>query len=212
MKTPFWSFFMLLYGIINLCNWEVVMKRVLAITGPSGAGKTCLSNYLREKYNYPYPVHTTTRERRVDDEAGFYNYISVESFLDKVEKQEFLFYSGYKGRYYGILKSDFEEAFNSNMGLVINVNYMDLEQLSLIKEKYNMTIIQLTFKDIPKMIVERTCERGQKPEDTAFRIEVATRNEEAYKEQIKKYVDITCYTDELSFEEEIKFIEEKLEK
>jgi guanylate kinase len=188
------------------------MKRELAITGPSGAGKTCLSNYLRDKYKYPYPVHTTTREKRPDDENGFYRYVSVEEFLEKVENKEFLFYSGYKGRYYGILKSDFEETFNKNLGLVINVNYMDLEQLSLIKEKYNMTIIQLTFKDIPKMIIERTCERGQKPEDTQFRIEVATCNEVAYQEQIKKYVDITCYTDEYSFEEEIKFIEEELEK
>lgn len=187
------------------------MKRVLAITGPSGAGKTCLSNYLREKYSYPYPVHTTTRERRLDDEEGFYRYISVDEFLERVKNEEFLFYSGYKERYYGILKSDFEDAFTNNPGLVINVNYMDLEQLSLIKAKYNMVIIQLTFKDIPKMIVERTCERGQKPEDTAFRIEVATRNEEKYQAQIKKYVDITCYTDECSFEEEIEFIIKELE-
>ena len=103
------------------------MKRVIAITGPSGAGKTCLTNYLKEKLNYKLPVHTTTRERRSDDEAGFYSYITVEEFLEKVENKEFLFYSGYKNRYYGILKSDFEKMYNDS-GLIINVNYMDFLQ------------------------------------------------------------------------------------
>lgn len=186
------------------------MKTVLAITGPSGAGKTCLSNYLRSYYGYPFPRHTTTRTRRNDDEEGFYNYISVEEFLKKIEAGEFLFYSGYKGRYYGILKSDFETSYQQNPGLVINVNYMDLEQLNPLKEKYNMIIIQLTFQDIAKMIKERTSDRGQTIEDTAFRIEVATRNEEAYAPQIKESVDITCYTDSVSFEEETRYIVKKI--
>jgi len=185
------------------------MKRVIAITGPSGAGKTCLTNYLKEKLNYKLPVHTTTRERRSDDEAGFYSYITVEEFLEKVENKEFLFYSGYKNRYYGILKSDFEKMYNDS-GLIINVNYMDLEQLALIKEKYDMVIIQLTFKDIENNIIERTKDRNQTKEDTLFRVEVAVRNEKLYEEQIKKYIDVVCYTDEMSFEEETKFILEQI--
>jgi len=188
------------------------MKKVIAITGPSGAGKTTLTNYLKDKLDYVLPVHTTTRLRRNDDEVGFYNYISIEEFLDKVKNNEFLFYSGYKERYYGILKNDFLEKYNNSKGLVINVNYMDLEQLSLIKEKYNMVIIQLTFKDIEKNIISRTCSRGQTKEDTDFRIEVALKNENAYQEQIKKYVDICCYTDEVSFDEEVKYIMERLDK
>ncbi len=186
------------------------MKTVLAITGPSGAGKTCLSNYLREKYHYPFPIHTTTREKRDDDEPGFYNYISRDAFLDKVHNNEFLFYSGYKERYYGILKEDFFAAYESNPGLVINVNYMDLEQLIPLKSKYNMIIIQLTFVDIEKMIIERTKDRHQKSEDTSFRIEVAKRNEALYESLIKECVDIRCLTDETPFEEETKYIVKKI--
>lgn len=186
------------------------MKKVIAITGPSGAGKTSLSNYLREEYNYSFPRHTTTRKPRIDDEIGFYNYISEQEFLNKVNNDEFLFYSGYKGRYYGILKSDFIFMYEENEGLIINVNYMDLEQLLSIKDKYNMIIIQLTFKNIEEMILKRTSDRCQTIEDTKFRIEVATKNELAYADIINSAVDIVCYTDDMDFETEKQYINKKI--
>lgn len=186
------------------------LKPVIAITGPSGAGKTTLSNYLRDKYNYPFIVHTTTRSPRLDDEVGFYKYISVEEFKRRIDNNEFLFYSGYKDRYYGILKDDFFKVYNNNSGVIINVNYMDLEQLSSLKAKLNMIIIQLTFTDLENMIIERTKDRNQKEEDTLLRVEVALRNEKLYADDINKYVDITCLTDELDFDSEVDYIVKKI--
>ncbi len=188
------------------------MKKVIAITGPSGAGKTTLSNFLREKFNFPYPIHTTTRSKRDDDEIGFYNYISVYEFEEKVKNDEFLFFSGYKNRYYGILKNDYYNALNHHEGIIINVNYMDLNQIKEFKEKENIIIIQLTFKNIEKMIKERTAQRNQKKEDTHFRIEVAVRNEKKYENEINSMVDIVCYTDKMDFEEETKFILKEIDK
>lgn len=189
---------------------DKLFKQTLAITGPSGAGKTTLSNYLRQKYNYPFVVHTTTRKPRADDEEGFYRYISKEEFEEKIDNGEFLFYSSYKERYYGILNSDFYDTYNNSNGVIINVNYMDLEQLALLKDKLNMVIIQLTFRDIKEMILARTQNRNQTPEDTLLRIEVALRNEKLYEEQIKKYIDITCFTDELDFNSEVDYVVKKM--
>lgn len=188
------------------------MKKVIAITGPSGAGKTTLSNYLKNKYKFSFPVHTTTRERRADDEINFYRYISIPEFKSKIENKEFLFYSGYKERYYGILKQDFYDALENSEGLIININYMDLDQIKKIKKQENMVIIQLTFKNIAQMIKDRTKDRNQKVEDTNFRIEVAIRNEEKYQKQIRQTVDIICFTDETSFDNEVKYIEKELNK
>lgn len=182
------------------------MKKVIAITGPSGAGKTTLSNFLREEYKFPFPVHTTTREKRNDDEQNFYNYISIEDFLKNVANNEFLFYSGYKNRYYGILKKDYYDALNKNDGIIININYMDLDQIKEFKENENMIIIQLTFKNLESMIRKRTETRGQKKEDTDFRVEVALRNEEKFQSKINECADIVCYTDEIDFEEEKEYI------
>lgn len=182
------------------------MKKVIAITGPSGAGKTTLSNFLKEEYKFSFPVHTTTREKRNDDEANFYSYITIEEFQSKIKNDEFLFYSGYKNRYYGVLKKDYYDALNKNDGLIININYMDLDQIKEFKDKENMIIIQLTFKDLEGMIRKRTEARGQKKEDTDFRVEVAVRNEEKFKKEISNYADIICYTDEMSFEDEKKYI------
>lgn len=182
------------------------MKKVIAITGPSGAGKTTLSNFLREEYKFPFPVHTTTREKRNDDEQNFYNYITIDDFLKKVANNEFLFYSGYKNRYYGILKKDYYDALNKNDGIIININYMDLDQIKEFKENENMIIIQLTFKNLESMIRKRTETRGQKKEDTDFRVEVALRNEEKFQSKINECADIVCYTDEMDFEEEKEYI------
>lgn len=188
------------------------MKKVIAITGPSGAGKTTLSNFLREEYKFPFPVHTTTREKRNDDEQNFYNYITIDDFLKKVANNEFLFYSGYKNRYYGILKKDYYDALNKNDGIIININYMDLDQIKEFKENENMIIIQLTFKNLESMIRKRTETRGQKKEDTDFRVEVALRNEEKFQSKINECADIVCYTDEMDFEEEKEYILKELKR
>lgn len=186
------------------------LKPTIAVTGPSGAGKTTLSNYLRKKYNYPFVIHTTTRRPRSDDEEGFYRYISVEEFKRRVLNNEFLFYSGYKDRYYGILKDDFFRVYNNSSGVIINVNYMDLEQLSHIKERLNMVIIELTFKDIKSMIIKRTKDRNQTKEDTLHRIEAAIRNDKLYEEERKRYIDITCFTDEMNFDSEVDYITKRI--
>ena len=64
-------------------------KIIIAITGPSGAGKTTLGNRLISMDDFLTPVHTTTREPRNDDEIGFYRYLDHLQFRQKVELNEF---------------------------------------------------------------------------------------------------------------------------
>lgn len=185
-------------------------KTIIAITGPSGTGKTVLSKFLRNQYGYPFPIHTTTREKRPDDEPNFYRYISRQEFRQKIEQGLFLFWSQYKERYYGILKEDLEKAYWENDGLIINVNYMDLDQISAFKSEYSITIVRLAFHDVETMIKQRTERRGQKPEDTAHRVEVALRNEALHTQQIQDLVDITCYSDDFPEKEMIQRVIEML--
>lgn len=186
------------------------IKPVIAITGPSGAGKTTLSNYLKSLYGYSYPVHTTTRLPREDDMYGFYRHIDNATFESLALQGEFLYYSGYKGRYYGILKKDFIDCYNNSNGLIININYMDLSQIERLKEEYNIIVIRLAFEDLENMIIKRTMDRGQTKEDTLFRIEVAQINEVTYRDEINRVVDISYYTDTNSFSDEVDYITKKI--
>ena len=56
------------------------MSNLIAITGPAYSGKTTLINHLKEDYNYVIPRHITTRKERIDDEPGFYRYVSVDDY------------------------------------------------------------------------------------------------------------------------------------
>ena len=57
-------------------------KTMIAITGPTMSGKTTLTSFLNLKYNIPSVVHTTTREKGIDDLNGFYRYINISDFSD----------------------------------------------------------------------------------------------------------------------------------
>lgn len=188
------------------------MKKVLAITGPSGSGKSTISYYLKDNYGYEFARHTTTREKREDDYEGFYNYISVDKFKDLIEEGAFLFYSSYKERYYGILKKDFLDLYSKNDNIIIHINYMDLDQIKEIKDKYNIQIIQLNFKDIETTLRKRIESRGQEESEINYRIEIALLNQQIYENKLNEYVDVVCYTDDMSFEEEKKYIVKEIGK
>ena len=87
------------------------MSQLIAITGPSLAGKTTLTDSLKKQDNIIVPRHITTREQRVDDEPGFYRYVSVDDFQWLREQDAMLFSSGAGNRLYGVLIEDLEESF-----------------------------------------------------------------------------------------------------
>ena len=82
------------------------MSRIISITGPSYAGKTTLINHLKEDSNFLVPLHTTTREKRIDDEPGFYRYVTLGEYNRLFEANELLLSYGMGDRMYGILKED----------------------------------------------------------------------------------------------------------
>lgn len=81
---------------------------IIAITGPSGVGKTTISNKLIERSSFVTPRHTTTRKERQDDVPLFYRYLSHDEFKNKANNKEFFYWSGDNeiidkkyGNYYG---------------------------------------------------------------------------------------------------------------
>lgn len=61
-------------------------KSIIAVTGPSGAGKTTLVNELSKRHNLAVPKHCTTREPRGDDN-GLYRYLTHEEYF--IEENSF---------------------------------------------------------------------------------------------------------------------------
>jgi guanylate kinase len=84
---------------------------VIVVTGPSGAGKgTLIREVLSHVAGVGSTVSATTRARRPGEQDGReYSFLTVEDFLARVERGEFLEHVTYvSGHRYGTLRSELD--------------------------------------------------------------------------------------------------------
>ena len=106
-------------------------KSPIIITGPSGAGKTELINYI-EHINPKFLEATgsTTRQRRNDDD-GKMNFISKKEFEQLIRNDNLIEYTIYNGNYYGVSKDEFKKL--DKYKLIFNVGYSSAK---IIQQEY----------------------------------------------------------------------------
>ena len=85
--------------------------KLFVISGASGVGKsTVLASVMAKRKDLSFSVSATTREPRPGETEGVsYYYVSKETFLDMIEKDEFLEYDAHMDNYYGTPKTQLEE-------------------------------------------------------------------------------------------------------
>lgn len=88
---------------------------LIAICGPSGAGKTELSKSLNIYNGSKEVVSYTTRSPRVGEQNGVdYHFVSNETFNNMIQSNEFCEYEEYsQSRFYGTAKNDIISATKS---------------------------------------------------------------------------------------------------
>lgn len=188
---------------------------IIAIMGPSGAGKTTLANKLAEEYDFAIPRHCTTRNKRKDDKNNFYRYLSHEEYLDLYNKGEFIISSGdgpvikkEAGNFYGVLKKDCIEAWNNSDVIIMFTSYKDLERLNCLRNcGFKIDIVNLTFTNIEEGVksrIENNLERNHTKCDIESRVRCAEYDSEKYSEQLEKYVTTKIFTDILDIDKTYK--------
>lgn len=197
------------------------MNDIIAVMGPSGAGKTTLANNLVLKNSVAIPRHTTTRYPRKDDEQGFYRYLTHDEYRKMYNDGLFLISSGdgkeikkETGNFYGVLKSDCLEAFEKSDIILLFASYKDILSLvNLNKAGFNVKIVNLTFTEIEKNMRKRLVgnfEREHTIEDINSRIRWALKDLSDYFNELQLYTDITVYTDIKNIEETYQEVCKKL--
>lgn len=182
---------------------------IIAITGPSGVGKNTLGSMLKKRLDFIEAKHCTTRSKRSDDVSGFYRYLSHDEYAELLAEERFLFSSGdgpevkkEYGNFYGVLKSDIEDALKESSDIILYVSYKDLEALEKLKVAgLNIRIVVLKFNDIKKGVLSRISKnkfRNHSKEDIDKRIKSAVELDKAYKEMVEKCADSIIYTDVLN--------------
>ncbi|NOS67608.1 MAG: hypothetical protein HOO67_04570 [Candidatus Peribacteraceae bacterium] len=122
---------------------------ILALTGPSGVGKTTVSRMLVKMFGHVESVPIlTTRERR-DGDDGEYKYVSKEKFTEFLKKGEIIAFahlpSSTEERWYGYRKEDIQKIWKrGNLPVVIT----EMHLLRGIAEHYGRRSI-LSFGLLP---------------------------------------------------------------
>lgn len=180
---------------------------ILSIVGPSGAGKTTLTNYMLEKHDIAMPHHVTTRLPRKDDKKDFYRHISLNDFLEWERLKLFLISSHDTERGYGVLKCDCEQSFIKDDTILINSSYKDIDQIK--KSLIEVRLIVLTFKDIEKGIWSRihNDSRNHNINDISYRVRSALEDHEKYFNDVLEFARIVIFTDEVNEKETMEMAE-----
>ena len=116
------------------------MRKVIAISAPSGAGKTSIVHFLLKSIDrLSFSVSACSRERRYNEIDGEdYHFLSVEQFKAKIRDNEFLEWEEvYPNQYYGTLKSEAERIWGEGKVIIFDV---DVEGGVSIKKKYLKSI------------------------------------------------------------------------
>lgn len=191
---------------------EFENKSIIAITGPSGAGKTTLGDKLSFRQEIVIPRHCTTRLRRSDDRDGFYRYLIHDEYRKLLEENKFLISSGdgsvvkkEYGNFYGVLTDDCLDAWEKSNVIILFVSYKDIEALIALKKQHlDVDIVNLTFNDIEKGIASRltnNSKRNHTQNDIKNRIQCALSDTEKYGKALTLYAKTIVYTDILGIEQ-----------
>ena len=99
--------------------------KLFVISGASGVGKsTVLAQVMAKRSDLLFSVSATTRAPRPGEVDGqSYYFVSKETFLDMIEKDQFVEYDAHMDNYYGTPKGQLEEKlFRANVILDIEPN------------------------------------------------------------------------------------------
>ena len=89
--------------------------KLFVISGASGVGKsTVLTQVMEKRKDLSFSVSATTRAPRPGEVNGqSYYFVSKETFLDMIDRDEFLEYDVHMDNHYGTPKSQLEEKLQS---------------------------------------------------------------------------------------------------
>lgn len=108
------------------------MSKAIIITGPSGAGKNTIADYIIGKFPFlNYSISATTRLPREGEQNKVdYYFISVEDFKNRIEQNAFVEWEMvYTDKYYGTLKSEINRIWDAGKSIVFVVDVIGAKDL-----------------------------------------------------------------------------------
>ena len=102
------------------------------LSSPSGAGKTSIArNIISKDKNIQLSVSYTTRKKRKNESDGLdYEYISKNSFEEKIKKNYFLEWAIVFENYYGTSRKKVQKVIAEGKDILFDIDWQGAQQLS----------------------------------------------------------------------------------
>ena len=156
-------------------------KKLIALSSPSGGGKTTVAKFLMKKYpKLRFSISATTRNKRPNEkDKRDYYFLSMEEFQKQIENNGFVEYEEIFGNYYGTLHSEISKAFENDERLLFDV---DVKGAMSLKKAYPEDTLTL-FLAPPDM---RELEKRLRKRSTETEEQIRTRLKRAAMEMDMK--------------------------
>lgn len=184
------------------------MNKIIIIAGPSGAGKTTLTNYLKEKFNIPRVITHTTRPIRNGEKADEAYYFETDKSFQKLHFFEKVKYDKYQ---YGSSQEALEKAWDKSklVSLIVETEGAQSYINALHSQVY---FIYLTVSDL-NVLKKRLLKRGDSKQEVAIRMHSKEfLRDLTLSPELKRYAHVIVNDDWKTTKQKVDKIIEQLQK
>lgn len=138
---------------------------LIVISGPSGAGKDTIVDYLKTiNKNIWSSVSCTSRTPRVGEVEGVdYFFLTKEQFEKKINNNQLLEYAVYNNNYYGTPVDKINENLDKGLDVVLNI---EVQGALYVKKHIKETIFIFIMPPSMEELKNRLIARGTETKDT----------------------------------------------
>lgn len=139
---------------------------LIVFSGPSGAGKGTLCDYLREEIDIKYSISTTTRAPRPGEVDGVnYFFLDKEVFKQQILEEGFLEWAEVYGQYYGTPRANVERALARGDDVMLEIDPQGAKQVKLkMKDAVLVFIMPPSYAELERRIRGRGTETDEQIE------------------------------------------------
>ncbi len=137
--------------------------KLLVVSGPSGVGKSTITNRLRADERFWISVSVTTRAIRTGETNGIdYIFVAEDKFSQMIKDNEFLEWANFAGSKYGTPKKAVAEALQDGKNVILEIELNGARQVR--KNSKNAILIFIeppSWEELTARLINRGTESEQ---------------------------------------------------
>lgn len=158
---------------------------LLIISGPSGVGKSTLTNALLQRLDADLSVSMTTRPMSSSDVNGeHYHFVDVATFEKNIINMQFLEHAVYNGNYYGTPRKFVQQKLDAGRVVILEIDVEGARQVKTSMPDSFAIFIKAPNEDA---LLERLRGRQREDEETIQKRFSLAKKEIAFAESTEVY-------------------------